>query len=325
MISDKGEIVLFETDDGLAVDVRLQDETVWLSQGQMVELFGRDQSVISRHVNNVFKEGELLRESNMQKMHIANSDKPVAFYNLDVIISVGYRVKSQQGTRFRIWATSVLKEHLVQGYTVNQKRLVEKGITEASQVLALLQNTLVGQDLISDEGEKVLELVASYAKTWQLLWQYDEDSLPVIQKKEPESIVLDLLEARAAIAALKQELLTKEEATEIFGQERGEGLAGILAAIQQTFGGKDLYPTLEEKAAHLLYFVIKDHPFVDGNKRIGSFLFLMFLQQRKKNIPLLSASAMVALTLLVASSEASQKDIMVRLIANLLVDKENNQ
>jgi hypothetical protein len=223
---EQGELILYQSDDGQnGVDVRLKDETVWLSQAQMTKLFGRDQSVVSRHVSNVFKENELDQHSNMQKMHIANSDKPVAFYNLDVIISVGYRVKSQQGTRFRIWATSILKDHLVQGYTLNQKRLAEKGLGEVRQVLELLANTLENHNLVSDEGREVDAIINGYAKTWQLLWKYDEDSLVIPESDGKPSQILELSQTRQAISSLKQELLIKDEATGIFGQERGEGFA----------------------------------------------------------------------------------------------------
>ncbi|GAB6193818.1 RhuM family protein [Desulfocastanea catecholica] len=320
MQPDRGEVILYQSDDGqAAVDVCLADETVWLMQSQMVDLFQRDQSVISRHVNNVFKEGELQQQGNMQKMHIANSDKPVVFYNLDVIISVGYRVKSKRGTQFRIWATSILKDHLVKGYTFNQRRLAEKGILEAQQVLSLLTNTLENQNLVSDEGLSVLNLVNRYAKTWQLLLQYDEDKLPPPNRKQVIGEMLDLDGARAAIGSLKQHLLAKMEATDLFGNERSDALAGIIGAIHQTFGGQDLYPSIEEKAANLLYFVIKDHPFTDGNKRIGSFLFLLFLQKNgllgKKHF---DNKALVALTLLTAASDPGQKDLLIRLIVNLL-------
>lgn len=320
MEPDRGNLILYQSDDGqAAVDVCLADETVWLTQSQMVDLFQRDQSVISRHVNNVFKEGELLRQGNMQKMHIANSDKPVVFYNLDVIISVGYRVKSKRGTQFRIWATSILKDHLIKGYTFNQRRLAEKGILEAQQVLVLLTNTLANQNLVSDEGLSVLNLINRYAKTWQLLLQYDEDKLPPPNRKQVTGEMLDLDGARAAIGSLKQQLLAKMEATDLFGNERSDALAGIIGAIHQTFGGQDLYPSIEEKAANLLYFVIKDHPFSDGNKRIGSFLFLLFLQRNgllgKKHF---DNKALVALTLLTAASDPGQKDLLVRLIVNLL-------
>jgi prophage maintenance system killer protein len=320
MQPDCGEILFYQSENGqAAVEVCLADETVWLTQSQMADLFQRDQSVISRHVNNVFKEGELQQQSNMQKMHIANSDKPVAFYNLDVIISVGYRVKSKRGTQFRIWATSKLKDHLVKGYTFNQHRLAEKGIHEAQQVLSLLTSTLEHQNLVSDEGLSVLNIVNRYAKTWQLLQQYDEDNLPPPATRQVSGESLDLDGARSAITSLKKELLAKMEATDLFGNERSDGLAAIIGAIHQTFGGQDLYPSIEEKAANLLYFVIKDHPFSDGNKRIGSFLFLLFLQMNgllgKKHF---DNKALVAITLLTAASDPGKKDVLIRLIVNLL-------
>jgi len=248
MTFEQGELILYQSDDGqAAVDVRLKHETVWLTQAQMVKLFQRDQSVISRHVNNVFKEGELPRKSNMQKRHIANSDKPVAFYNLDVIIFVGYRVKSRRGTQFRIWATSVLKDHLVRGYTLNQRRLAEKGMGEVRQMLALLSNTLASHELVNDEGRAVLHIVKKYADTWRLLWQYDEDSLALPVKTRKGGLPIQIDAARQAIENLRQDLMAKGEATDIFGNERSDGLVGIIGAMQQTFDGQDLYSSVEEK------------------------------------------------------------------------------
>jgi len=321
--SDFGKIILYQSGDGhTSMDVHLKDETVWLTQAQMEKLFQRDQSVISRHMNNIFKEGELQRRSNMQKMHIANSDKPVAFYNLDVIISVGYRVKSLRGTQFRIWATTILKNHLVRGYSLNQRRLAEKGVEEVRQILSLLAGTLESHNLVSDEGLAVLEVVNRYARTWQLLLQYDENNLPAPETKHVAKSNLEIDKARQAIAVLKKELMVRKQASEIFGQERGNALSGIVGAVQQTFDGKDLYPSVEEKAAHLLYFVIKDHPFTDGNKRIGSFLFLLFLKMNdlldQKSF---SNRALVALALLTAASEPGQKELMVRLIVNLISEE----
>lgn len=322
---EKGEIFLYgEGDEQSSVEVHLHDETVWLSQAQMQKLFGRERSVITKHIGNVFKEGELLRKRVCAKFAYTAKDGKsyqVEYYNLDVIISVGYRVKSQQGTRFRIWASSVLKDHLLKGYTINQKRLAEKGITEAGQLLSLLKNTLGNQNLVTDEGQVVLDLVNSYAKTWQMLWRYDEDSLPVPKILNLSASTIDLAQTRQAITDLQTELLEKGEATNIFGQERGDGFAGIVGAILQSFGGQDLYPSIQEKAAHLLYFVIKDHPFVDGNKRIGSFLFLLFLRINGQT-SVFAPNTMVALTLLVAVSEPSQKDVLVGLILNLLVDQD---
>ena len=315
-----GEVLVYEAPDGsVRVDVRLARETVWLTQDQMSQLFGRDQSVISRHIGNVFKEGELERESNMQKMHIANSDKPVDLYNLDVIISVGYRVKSAQGTRFRQWATRVLRKHLVQGYSFNQTRLAERGLLEARQTLELLASTLQNQALVNDTGRAVLELITGYADTWRLLLEYDEDRLMMPAGSRPSSGVLDLARASLAIADFKKELLARNEATPLFGNPRGAALEGILGSIEQTMFGEALYRTREEKAAHLLYFVIKDHPFSDGNKRIGSFLFMLYLQQEGMG-RLLNPPALTALALLIAESAPVAKELMVRLIINLLAE-----
>ena len=324
MNPQQGELIFYQSEDGQArIDVRLVDETVWLSRKEIAMLFDRDYKTVAKHINNVFNEGELRKDSVVAKFATTGEDGKtyqVEYYNLDVIISVGYRVKSQQGTRFRIWATSILKEHLVKGYTFNQQRLAEKGVEEARQMLALLSNTLQGHALVSDEGVAVLEIVTAYARTWQLLWQYDEDSLPTPKKSGTMDQQLpDLESVRQAIGALKNKLLEKDEATDIFGQERGDGLAGILGAIQQTFGGQDVYPTVEEKAANLLYFLIKDHPFTDGNKRIASFLFLLFLRKNclEKAIP--DSRGLVALTLLIAASAPDQKDLLIRLVVNLLV------
>ena len=313
-----GEVVLYEAPDGqIRLDVRLEQETVWLTQAQMAELFGRERSVVTKHINNVFGEGELARKSNVQNLHIASSDKPVAAYSLDVIISVGYRVKSSQGTRFRQWATRVLREHLVQGYTFNQTRLAERGLLEARQTLDLLASTLQNQALVDDTGRAVLELITGYAETWRLLLEYDENRLALPPGAQPSTGVLDYARASIAIAEFKRELMVRREATPLFGNPRGEALEGILGSIEQTMFGEALYRSREEKAAHLLYFVIKDHPFSDGNKRIGSFLFMLYLQQEGM-ARRLNPQALTALALLIAESAPANKDLMIRLVVNLL-------
>ena len=321
--TDRGEIVLYQSEGGDAeIAVQLRNETVWLTLNQITDLFERDKSVISRHLRNIFLEKELSREAVVAKNATTASDGKtyqVEYYNLDAIISVGYRVNSKRGTQFRIWATGVLKDHLVRGYSLNQRRLAEKGTDEIRQVIDLLSNTLSGQNLVSEEGVAILEIINRYARTWQLLLQYDEDSLPVPEKTADTKASLEIGETRQAITTLKQELVSRGEATDIFGNEHGKGLAGIIGAVQQTFDGQDLYPSFREKAAHLLYFVIKDHPFSDGNKRIGSFLFLYFL---KINGMLAEHNfdnkALVALSLLTAASDPRQKDLMIRLIVNLI-------
>ncbi len=326
MQTELGNIILYKSEDGQdVVDVHLADETVWLNQAQMTELFQRNKRTVSEHIHNVFKDGELKEEAVVRNFRTTADDGKsyqTNYYSLDVIISVGYRIKSKRGTQFRIWATSVLKDHLVQGYTLNQRRLAEKGLLEAQQVLSLLTNTLENQNLVSDEGRSVLGIVNRYAKTWQLLLQYDEDNLPPPNARQISSKELGTERARKAINSLKQELMVKKEATDLFGNERSEGLAGIIGAIHQTFGGQDLYPSIEEKAANLLYFVIKDHPFTDGNKRIGTFLFLLFLQiNGQLGKKYFDNKALVALTLLIAASDPGQKDLLIRLIVNLLSDE----
>jgi prophage maintenance system killer protein len=317
-----GEVIVYQAPDGeVRVDVRLERETVWLTQAQMVELFGRDQSVISRHVRNVFADGELPAEGNMQKMHIASAGKPTVLYSLDVIISVGYRVKSTRGVQFRQWATRVLREHLVRGYTFDRTRLAERGLFEARQTLDLLARTLQSQALVDDTGRAVLELIVGYADTWRLLLEYDEDRLASPPGARPSKGVLDLARTNTAIADFKRELMARSEVTALFGNPRGEALDGILGSIEQTMFGEPLYRSREEKAAHLLYFVIKDHPFSDGNKRIGSFLFMLYLQQEGM-AHRLNPQGLTALALLIAESAPASKDLMVRLIMNLLVESQ---
>jgi len=323
-----GEVVVYEAPDGeVRVDVRLERETVWLTQQQMAELFGRERSVVSKHVRNVFKEGELDEESNVHSLHIAGSDKPVGFYSLDVIISVGYRVRSPRGTQFRIWATRTLREHLLRGYTLHERRLAERGLGEIEQAVGLLARTLTAHALVTDEGRAVLQVVQQYTRAWRLLLEYDEERLtdaPARPVAPAAPLALD--EARTTAATLRQELLGRGEAGSLFGQERGDGLAGILGALDQTFDGQPLYPSAQARAAHLLYFVIKDHPFGDGNKRIGTLLFLDYLRRnglayRADGTPRLADNAMVALALLVAESDPAQKELMIRLVLNLLGDE----
>jgi DNA ligase (NAD+) len=323
MQNKHGEIVFYQADDGgSSFEVSLYKESVWLSLNQMVELFGRDKSVVSRHLNNIFKSGELKRDAVVAKNATTAADGKtyqVDYYNLDAIISVGYRVNSIRGTQFRIWATSVLKDHLIKGYTVNERRLAEKGLVEMEQAVALLSRTLQKHELVTDEGKAVLDVVTRYAKSWTLLLQYDEDQLELPKESNPAKHALDYQQAKGAIATLKAELLIRGEASDLFGHERETHLQGILGSINQTFDGEDLYPSVEEKAAHLLYFVIKDHPFSDGNKRIGSFLFLLFLRENELlELSGINENGLVALALLIAESDPVQKELMVRLVLNLI-------
>ena len=320
-------IQMFVASDGqLTLNVRLDGETVWLTQEQMGTLFERERSVITKHIRNLFAEGELVRDSVCAKFaHTAADGKTyqVDYYNLDVAISVGYRVKSQRGVQFRQWATRTLKEHLVQGYTLNQRRLQERGI-EFEQALALLSRTLANQQLVNAEGAAVLGVIAEYARSWSLLQQYDEQSLASQTSPQSGMRSLDLDEVLAAIEQLKTELIAKGEATALFGQVRGEGLASAIATIEQGFGDTLFYPNAASRAAHLLYFVIKNHPLADGNKRCGSFLFLWYLRLNQSLLArpveqLINDNTLVALALLVAESLPEQKELLVRLIEQFVL------
>ena len=318
-----GEVLLYEAPDGqVRVDVRLEQETVWLSLNQMADLFGRDKSVISRHLRTVFATGELEREAVVAKNATTAADGKtyqVEYFNLDAILSVGYRVNSKRGTQFRIWSTKTLRDHLLRGYTFNERRLAERGLLEARQTLDLLARTLQNQSLVDNTGRALLDLIVGYADTWRLLLEYDEDRLSLPPGVRPSSGVLDINRACQAIADFKQELSARKEATDLFGNPRGAALEGILAGIEQTMFGESLYRSCEEKAAHLLYFIIKDHPFTDGNKRIGSFLFMLYLRQEGVTHRL-TPEGLTALTLLLAESAPANKDLMIRLIINLLVE-----
>jgi len=317
------EIVIYKAKDGhIELDVNLTDETVWLSLNQMVSLFGRDKSVLSRHLGNVFKNKELDKKSVVAKNATTAADGKiyqVDYYNLDVIISLGYRVNSKEGIRFRQWSTQVLRDHLIKGYTTHEKRLAVCGIKELQQSIELLQKTLTRNDLVNDIGVETIQLVMSYAKTWHLLLAYDEDKLKLPEKGKPSLSALNYETAKQAISALKIDLAARKEASTLFGNEREHGLEGILGNIEQTFDGETLYKTIEERAANLLYFIIKDHPFTDGNKRIGCLIFLIYLKLQGFVIKL-NDNGLVALALLIAESDPSQKDLMVRLIVNILID-----
>jgi len=322
-------VQLFTAADGqVQLSVSIDKETVWLTQEQMGHLFERERSVITKHIRNVFAEGELARESVCAKFaHTAADGKTyqVDYYNLDVIISVGYRVKSRRGVQFRQWATRTLKEHLVQGYTLNQRRLAERGI-EFEQALALLSRTLANQQLVNADGAAVLAVIADYARSWSLLQAYDEQSLSGQTGQQSGMRTLHLDEVLSAVAQLKAALIAKGEATALFGQLRGDGLASSIATIEQGFGDELFYPNVASRAAHLLYFVIKNHPLSDGNKRTGSFLFLWYLQLNqhllaKPVAQLINDNTLVALALLVAESAPDQKALMVRLIEQFVLLK----
>lgn len=326
MQNEYGEIVLYQEEGGKAsLEVQLQNDTVWLTQRQMAELFDTSSDNISLHLKNIFSEEELDKKATTEDFSVVQKEgkrrvqRTLTHYNLDAIISVGYRVNSRRGVRFRQWATSVLRDHLINGYTINEKRLAEKGLLEMEQAVSLLSRTLQNRQLVTCEGRSILDVISNYAKSWTLLLQYDEQQLSLPKSSNRADWALEYRQAKDAIVALKVELTRKGEGSDLLGQERGEHLQGILGNINQTFGGEELYPSAVEKAAHLLYFVIKDHPFADGNKRIGSFLFILFLQENGiLETSGINENGLVALALLIAESDPRQKDLMIRLILNFL-------
>lgn len=323
----KGEIIIYKTPQKEAeLRVKLEQESVWLSLDQMAILFDRDKSVISRHIGNVFKEKELNKKSVVAKFATTAADGKiyqVDYYNLDVIISIGYRVKSQNGVRFRIWASKILKQYIIQGYAINEERLLQ-----AQDNFEELQNTInflqekSRHKLLAGQEREILNLLAIYSKTLTLLNQYDHGKLS-LAKRGRSKFNLSHENAQLVIHQIKKELISKKEASELFGQESGTQFKGILGNIHQTFDGRELYTSLEEKASHLLYFIIKDHPFVDGNKRIGSFLFIYFLDKnnylyKKNGEKKINDNALTALSLLVAISDPEEKNKLVKIITNLL-------
>ncbi|WP_269617964.1 RhuM family protein [Zhongshania sp. BJYM1] len=325
------QIQLFQAADGkVELEVSLDQDTAWLSLDQMVDLFARDKSVISRHISNIFKEGELVRDSVVAKNATTAADGKiyqVSYFNLDVIISVGYRVKSQRGVQFRQWATGVLKQYLVEGYTLNQRRLQERGI-EFEQVVQLLSQTLANQQLVTEQGAAVLQVINDYARSWSLLQGYDEQSIGDQTARQTDMAGLELEQVLPAIAELKQALIAKGEATELFAQLRGDGLASALGTLEQGFGDEWFYPNVASRAAHLLYFVIKNHPLADGNKRTGSFLFLWYLRNNQHLLAkpvdaLVNDNTLVALALLVAESKPDQKELIIRLVQQFITLKAN--
>jgi death-on-curing family protein len=325
----QGEILIYKAKDGSQqLEVRLEEDTVWLTQKQITDLFGRERTVITKHINNIFREGELKQKSVCANFaHTAADGKiyETQYYNLDVIISVGYRVKSKRGTQFRQWATQRLKDHLVKGYTLNEKRLlqVQQNMQQLEQAVKLIQQSGSTGELSKNEAKGLLEIITSYTQSFILLNQFDSNNLPDAKLNENITYQIEYKEAVKAITELKKQLVKKKEASELFGNERDHGFESVLNSVVQTFGGEYLYKSIEEQAAHLLYFIIKNHPFTDGNKRIGAFLFVWFLEKNKHRFKRsgelkINDNALVALALLVAQSNPDDKEIMIKLVMNLI-------
>lgn len=321
-LNDK--IVIYQTADGqTSIDVKLENDTVWLSANQMAILFDRDEKTIRKHINNVFSEGELEKENNTHFLRVDGVKQPVAFYSLDVIISVGYRVKSQRGTQFRIWANKVLKEYLIKGYAVN-KALTEQHYTEIKQLVNVLGRTVKAQEaLTSDDALNLVEVVADYAYALDTLDKYDYQQLAVEQTTNEAKFSATYEGAMQAIEELKE----KFGGSQWFAHEKDDSFKSSIGQIYQTFGGQDLYPSVEEKAAMLLYLVTKNHSFSDGNKRIAATLFLWFMAgngilYNPDGTKRIADNTLVALTLMIAESRTEEKDVMVKVVVNL-INKNN--
>lgn len=328
MNSENNQIEIYQTADGQTeIEVRLEADTLWLTQAQMGELFGKDVRTINEHIKNIFSDKELVEDATIRKFRIVRQEgsrkvrREIEHYNLDVAISVGYRVNSKQGTLFRIWATNRLREYLVQGYTLNRSRF-EKNAAELEQALALIQKAALSPELSGDAGRGLVDIVSRYTQTFLWLQRYDEGLL-----EEPAGETGGKLpspgEAMTSLGQLKEQLIERGEATPLFAQVREHGLAGIFGNLDQSVFGEPAYPTVESKAAHLLYFVVKNHPFADGNKRSGAFLFVDFLHRNGRLLSsdgylIINDTGLAALTLLVAESDPKQKETLIRLIMNML-------
>ncbi|WP_373500315.1 RhuM family protein [Desulfococcus sp.] len=320
------DVILYLSDDGaVQLDVQLERETVWLNQRQMAELFDKDTDTIGLHVRNIYNEGELPRKGTTEESSVVQNEggrkvrRQVSFYNLDVIISVGYRVKSKRGTQFRQWATCVLREHLVRGFTLNEKRLQEQAqkLENLRRTVGLLEQTLVHQAIGLDEAKGLLQVITDYAYALTTLDRFDHGTLAIEQTTRPAAYLMTYEAATEIVTAMKTGF------GGLFGREKDQGFKSALGAIYQTFGGEELYPSIEEKAANLLYFVVKNHAFSDGNKRIGAALFIAFLAgnnalYRGDGSKRIADNALVALTLLIAESRPRDKETIVKVIVSLI-------
>ena len=314
-------IIIYQTDDGRTqIDVRLENDTVWLTQAQMAALFQKDQSVIARHLSNAFKEGELLQESNMQILHNTRYKyRPTRIYDLDAIISIGYRVKSKRGTAFRIWARKVLRDYLVKGYAVSE-RLRHEQLGELRQLVSVLGRTLqAGAQISNDESQALFSVVTDYTYALDTLDRYDYEQLSINKITKHETFRATYEQAMKEIVALRK----KFGGSALFGNEKDDSFKSSIGQIYQTFGGEDLYPSVEEKAAMLLYLVTKNHSFSDGNKRIAATLFLWFMNNngilyRADGTKRIADATLVALTLMIAESRTEEKDTMVKVVVNLI-------
>ncbi|WP_300465183.1 virulence protein RhuM/Fic/DOC family protein [Desulfobacula sp.] len=331
MIENK-QIEIYQSEDGqIQIQVYLEKDTIWLSQAQMAELFDKDSDTIGLHLRNIYKSGELEKSATTEESSVVRQEgkrqvnRKIKFYNLDAIISVGYRVNSKKGTRFRMWATQRLKEYLAKGYSINQHRF-EQNAVELQQAIALIQKAALSPSMATDMGRGLVDILSRYTQTFLWLQQYDEGLL-IEPEGQSGGRLATSEEAMASLIELKKKLKEKGEASDLFANpSRADNLAGIFGNLDQSVFEEPAYPTIESKAAHLLYFMVKDHPFTDGNKRSGAFLFVDFLHRNGRllseaGIPVINDTGLAALTLLVAESDPKQKDTLIKLIMNLLCQK----
>lgn len=317
-------LITFTSSDNktsLSVQLDANAETVWLSLNQLSDLFERDKSVISRHLKKIFKEEELDRKSAVAFFATTAWDEKtynVEYFNLDAILSVGYRVNSKRGAEFRRWVSQILKDYLVKGYSHNQDQLLKTGLTDVYRSLEILKKTLLAYGYTDDIWHAAIDLIRSYTKSWLLLNAFDENRLTYTNKNKTYQDTFTEEVCLQSISHLKQELMDQQEASQLFGIQQEHGLSQILGGIHQTFSGEFLYPSVYERAAHMFYFTLKDHPFVDGNKRIGSFLLLLYLSAHKVQLSNITNESLVALALLVAQSNPTDKDIIIKLVINLI-------
>lgn len=330
-MENSGEVLIYQSEDGdTSLEVKLNHETVWLNQKQMAELFDKDSDTVGLHIRNIYKEGELEAKATTEKSSVVQNEggrqvnRKVHFYNLDVIISVGYRVKSKRGTQFRQWATRVLRDHLVRGYTIHEKRLreQEEKLADLRKTINLLEKAIANQPIGFDEAKGLLRVIADYAYALTTLDRYDHGTLAVEDTTKPSAYILSYDMAKKIADSMKAEF------DGLFGIEKDDGFKSALQTIYQTFGGEELYPSIEEKAAHLIYFTVKNHAFVDGNKRIAAAVFIYFLAAnailyRADGTKRLADNALVALTLLIAESRPDEKDTIVKVIINLINGKND--
>lgn len=322
-LKKENKIVIYQAPSG-AIELRgdFSHETIWANRMQMAEMFGVNPQAVSKHIGNIYKEKELNKKATSSKMELVQSEsgrivkRQIDIYNLDILIAVGYRISSITGTKFRQWATKTLREHITKGYTINKKQIANNYAAFMKSV-SDIQNLL--PEYVALDPKAVLELIKEFASTWVSLDAYDKETLTSIGRTK-RAIKLDGLELVEMIKNFRSELMRSGEATDIFAQERTAGsVEGIVGNVMQSFGGKALYQTVEEKAAHLLYFMVKNHPFVDGNKRSGAFAFVWFLRKAKvKSMRNINPNALTALTLLIAESNPEKKDQMVALVTQML-------